>query len=65
MSEQTIHCHRHNNISFCGWLFLVLLVLKLTGLADISWGWVFSPFIAVALFVAAFFLIGIIGVNIE
>lgn len=26
-----------------GATFIVLLVLKLTGLADISWWWVFSP----------------------
>ncbi|OZC55092.1 hypothetical protein CH289_07835 [Rhodococcus sp. RS1C4] len=33
-------------IGFFGALFLLLLALKLTNLADLSWWWVFTPLIA-------------------
>ncbi len=32
-----------HSIGLSGWLFLVLLVLKLTGTCEISWGWVTAP----------------------
>lgn len=34
----------NSGISFGGLLFIVFLVLKLTGYIDWSWWWIFSPF---------------------
>lgn len=34
---------KSSGIGFLGLLFIVLLVLKLTGIATIGWGWVFAP----------------------
>ncbi len=31
-------------IGFCGCLFLIFLTLKLVGVIDWSWWWVFAPF---------------------
>lgn len=33
-------------IGFFGVLTIVLIVLKITGVISISWGWVFSPILA-------------------
>lgn len=33
-------------IGFFGLLTIVLIVLKITGVISISWGWVFSPILA-------------------
>ena len=46
-------------IGFVGLLVIVLIVLKLTGLASISWLWVFSP-IFIALGVVLLVVLGII-----
>ena len=35
----------NGNFGFCKITFLVLLVLKLAGLSDIAWGWVWVPLI--------------------
>ena len=34
-----------SGISLCGVLFIILLTLKLIGVINISWWWVFSPLI--------------------
>jgi len=44
-------------VGFLGLTFLILLVLKLTKLATISWFWVFSPLLVVP---AILLLIGIV-----
>lgn len=46
-------------IGFVGLLVIVLIVLKLTGLASISWLWVFSP-ILIAFGVVLLIVLGII-----
>ena len=32
-----------SGVTLCGVIFLILLFLKLFGVIDISWWWVFSP----------------------
>ena len=58
-----------NSTSFLGLLFIVLLVLKLTELAQLSWLWVFSPFWVPIAFVvvglAIWFITASINVGIE
>jgi hypothetical protein len=50
-------------IGLAGLLFVVLLVLKLTGLATLSWWWVFSPLLIAwglaILFIIIFVLIAV------
>lgn len=54
---------RTRGIGFFGALFLLLLALKLTGLAAISWWWVFTPLIASgALLVIAFVILVVAAV---
>ena len=49
----------NNSIGLFGATFLVLLVLKLCGIAEISWFWVFlplwTPIVLVLLIVAVYF----------
>ncbi|OFW61815.1 MAG: hypothetical protein A2Z35_06165 [Actinobacteria bacterium RBG_19FT_COMBO_36_27] len=42
--KEIIVKHKHN-FNLFGVVFLILLTTKLLGVADISWIWVFSPFI--------------------
>lgn len=39
----TASASSNGGIGLCGLTFVVLLALKLAGIADISWWWVFSP----------------------
>lgn len=55
-----------SGIGVFGLTFVSLLVLKLAGVADISWFWVFSPLIAaVALTVIVLFVLVIIALFLD
>ena len=43
MSNRKISINMGPPFGFLGSVFLILLVLKLTGLATLSWLWVFAP----------------------
>ena len=52
-------------IGFCGLLTVAFVVLKLIGIIDWSWWWVFSPLwisVAVGLSLLILFLLGISGI---
>lgn len=52
-------------IGFCGLLTVAFVVLKLIGIIDWSWWWVFSPLwipISIGLFLLILFLLGISGI---
>lgn len=51
------------NIGFLDIVFIILMVLKLTGLATISWLVVFSPFILYALLCVIIFLLAFFSVS--
>lgn len=44
-------------VGFCGLLTIALIVLKVAGVTDMSWFWVFSPIIFVAILVLLILLI--------
>jgi hypothetical protein len=53
MSDSTVAVGS-SGVTLGGLVFVVLLVLKLTGLAQVSWFWVFFPlWFGFALFIAA------------
>lgn len=62
MSKNT---NASSGIGFWGLLFIVLLALKLSGAANISWWLVFSPFIICAVFIFVVLLIYFIIVFVE
>lgn len=56
-------------MGFCSLVFLVLLVLKLCGLALISWWWVFSPLIVLSVFwcvlIPFLFVVAVLGMFVK
>lgn len=61
MSNNTVQSTRGGGMGLGGVLFVVFLVLKLTGNIDWSWWWVFSPlWIPVALLLGVLLIGGIV-----
>lgn len=53
--------HSHHEMGFFGWLALVLIVLKLTGYINWSWGYVLAPIWAPAVVILSL-LVVVLGV---
>lgn len=51
---------QHGGIGFSGALFITFLVLKLTGVIDWSWIWIFAPLWISAVLIIVAIIIGII-----
>lgn len=51
---------QHGGIGFSGVLFITFLVLKLTGVINWSWIWIFAPLWISAILVIVAIIIGII-----
>ena len=61
MSNTTVNTQQSGGVGILGLLFVVLLVLKLTGWATLSWFWVFLPLIiGFALFFVALFILALV-----
>ena len=62
MSDKVSAKASANGVSFCGLLFIALLVLKLTHVIDWSWWWITAPLWGgAALFIIVVILIVLIG----
>lgn len=59
MSSQKVVVN-NNSVSLAGLLFIVFLVLKLTGVITWSWWWVTAPLWGGLAIILAFFLIGLV-----
>lgn len=49
-------------VGFCGLLTIVLIVLKVAGITSMSWFWVFSPIIFLAILVLLIILVTLLYV---